>query len=59
MNDEWRMMNERMILGKDNSPTLKDKWVFSPNKWMNDYWAIPIVLYWTSCLLAIASQLLT
>jgi len=23
-------MNERMILGKDNSPLMNDKWVFSP-----------------------------
>ena len=29
-NDELRMMNERMIQGKDNSPLMNDKWVFSP-----------------------------
>ena len=35
MNDDWRMKNERMILGKDISPTMKDKWVFSQiNDWM-------------------------
>ena len=35
------MMNERMILEKDNSPLMNDKWVFSPMnermiEWLND-----------------------
>ena len=47
LNDDWGMRNEWKILGKDNSPTLNDKWVFSPNEWLNDYWAIPIVIDWT------------
>ena len=48
VNDDWRIMNERMILGKDNSPLMNDKWVFSPmngrmKEWLNDWmsWAIP------------------
>ena len=36
MNDDWWMKTEWMTLGKDNSPTMKDKWVFSPiNEWLN------------------------
>ena len=40
VNDDWRMMNERMIFGKDNSPLINDKWVFSPKnermiEWLN------------------------
>ena len=52
MNDDWGMNNEWMILGKDNSLTLKDKWVFSQiHDWMIEcYWDIPIVIYWTSWL---------
>ena len=34
------MMNERMILGNDNSPLMNDEWVFSPMnermiEWLN------------------------
>ena len=47
------MMNERMILGKDNSPLMNDEWMndfgkgqFSLNEWLNDWitWAIPNVM---------------
>ena len=42
-NDDWRMMNERMILGKDNSPLMNDKWVFTPKneRMIECSWAIP------------------
>ena len=47
MNDDWWMKNEWMIWGKDNSPTMKDKWVFftkTMKEWLNDWNVIELFL---------------